>query len=117
MQSRDYKREWNRKWRANPENRAKEIARQRILNKLNPRRKVYVSKNVARWREKYPERAQCHRAVFVALRNGTLFKLPCEHCLEVNEKVQAHHPDYSKPLEVIWLCKVHHILADKKRKL
>ena len=41
-----------------------------------------------------------------ALRNGSLIKKPCEICGEL--KVEAHHDDYSKPLEVIWLCKRHH---------
>jgi hypothetical protein len=27
----------------------------------------------------------------------------CSHCW-LSRKVQGHHPDYSKPLEVIWLC-------------
>ena len=41
-----------------------------------------------------------------AVRKGTLIKLACEVC--GNVKSQGHHEDYSKPLEVIWLCSVHH---------
>jgi ribosomal protein S27AE len=37
-----------------------------------------------------------------AVRNGRLTKEPCLFCGE--EKVHAHHRDYSKPLDVIWLC-------------
>jgi hypothetical protein len=32
---------------------------------------------------------------------------PCEVCGAT--KVEKHHPDYSKPLEVRWLCREHHL--------
>lgn len=41
-----------------------------------------------------------------ALFKGRLTKGPCEVCGAL--KVQAHHNDYSKPLEVKWLCPRHH---------
>lgn len=40
------------------------------------------------------------------LRQGLLERQPCEVCK--NLKVEAHHDDYSKPIEVRWLCKQHH---------
>lgn len=40
------------------------------------------------------------------IRTGRLKRLPCEVCLEPNG--HAHHEDYSKPLDVIWLCRRHH---------
>ncbi len=45
-----------------------------------------------------------------ALRSGKLERLPCEVCGST-DKVESHHPDYSKPLEVLWLCKEHHAQA------
>jgi len=31
----------------------------------------------------------------------------CDIC-GTEENIHGHHPDYSKPLDVIWLCKSHH---------
>lgn len=45
-------------------------------------------------------------AVAEAIKKGRLIRLPCEVCGAVN--VQAHHPDYRKPLKVRWLCRKHH---------
>lgn len=50
------------------------------------------------------------RAVRNAVKYGSLLKEPC-FCGEV--KVEAHHADYSKPLEVVWCCKKHHIELDR----
>jgi hypothetical protein len=44
-------------------------------------------------------------AVYQALKRGKLVRpSSCEWCGGTNRKIQAHHEDYSKPLEVIWLC-------------
>ncbi len=37
---------------------------------------------------------------------GTLKRKPCEVCGDV--ETHAHHADYSKPLDVRWLCAKHH---------
>jgi hypothetical protein len=50
--------------------------------------------------------------VRVAIRNGSITKDPCVICKE--KKVQAHHQDYSKPLEIVWLCAKCHTKAHKK---
>lgn len=36
------------------------------------------------------------------LRRGKLARLPCARC--GNPKSQAHHPDYTRPLLILWLC-------------
>ena len=58
---------------------------------------------------KAPETAPHHsarRQVRSAVEAGLLSRLPCEVCGET--KVHAHHDDYSKPLDVRWLCQMHH---------
>ncbi len=37
---------------------------------------------------------------------AAVLKLPCYVC--GGSEVQAYHEDYAKPLEVTWLCRVHH---------
>lgn len=43
-----------------------------------------------------------------ALRDGRLTQLPCEVAGCGDPNSEAHHDDYSKPLEVTWLCFEHH---------
>jgi hypothetical protein len=58
------------------------------------------------WKLKYPEKNKAHKLVYSGVRNGTIKKEPCIICGEL--KSESHHEDYSKPLEIMWLCKKHH---------
>lgn len=60
----------------------------------------------ARYEARYPQKKIAHRALNYAVRLGRVVRLPCELC--GNVKSQAHHDDYSKPLEVHWLCRQCH---------
>jgi hypothetical protein len=42
-----------------------------------------------------------------AIESGKLVRLPCEVC-DSTSRVVAHHEDYTKPLQVKWLCTLHH---------
>lgn len=57
------------------------------------------------WQEKHREKYLAHKAVANAVKRGKLEPQPCEIC---GAKAHAHHDDYSKRLEVRWLCHVHH---------
>lgn len=43
----------------------------------------------------------------VYVKRGKVKKLPCEVCGDL--VVHGHHEDYTKPLAVRWLCKLHHL--------
>ena len=58
-----------------------------------------------KWDLENPEKKKAHMAVKNALRSGRMHRHPCCIC---GNKAHAHHEDYSKPLEVIWLCPKHH---------
>lgn len=52
--------------------------------------------------------APAHRLVHRALRLGGLVRLSCEVC--DSPKTDAHHRyGYDRPLEVAWLCRIHHV--------
>lgn len=57
------------------------------------------------WRLKNPEKYQAHLAVKKAIYKNLIERTGCAIC---GKKAQAHHEDYSKPLEVMWLCQAHH---------
>lgn len=59
-------------------------------------------------RMKLRVRGQCAWAI----KSGKLTRLPCESCGAT--KSEAHHEDYSKPLEVKWLCRKCHGAAHRK---
>lgn len=66
--------------------------------------------SAARERTKFPEKVIARRKVRDAVAAGRLKRLPC-FCGE--SKTEAHHQDYSKPLEVEWLCPKHHAALRK----
>lgn len=67
-----------------------------------PERKVYAAERQRKYRKANPEKDAARRKVGAAVKSGVLRKHPCERC--GSEKSQAHHHDYSVPLDVEWLC-------------
>lgn len=59
-----------------------------------------------KWRIENKEKHSAHRKIEVAIRDGRMSKKPCGKC--GNIKSHAHHSDYSRPLDVVWLCVRHH---------
>lgn len=66
----------------------------------------YATRKKKEWWDRNKDRLAIKDKVRYAVRTGKLIKLPCIVCGSL--EVEAHHPDYSKPLDVIWLCKTHH---------
>ncbi len=79
----------------------------------------YVSNRRARRRHhaRNPEKKAAREAVSSAIRAGRMVRQPCEVCgIEhgfvrsdgTKVRVEAHHDNYDRPLEVRWLCGQHH---------
>jgi hypothetical protein len=67
-----------------------------------------------KYKEKYPEKVAAHVAVMVEVRSGQMCPPDyCEGCFG-SAPLEAHHPDYSKPLNVEWLCKKCHTEIHRK---
>jgi hypothetical protein len=56
--------------------------------------------------KRFPKRKAATSTLSNAVRDGKVKKQPCWVCGE--QKAEAHHPDYDRPLDVVWLCVPHH---------
>ena len=82
-----------------------------------PHRVALRTRICREWDEKYPLRAKAQTTAGNAVRDGKLTKPECcEGCGLKVERLEKHHPDYSQPLLVVWLCKPCHAIADKIRR-
>lgn len=100
------------------------LIREKIRNSLkkkmvgikNPNWKGGISKNYYHYKKlqikRYPERVEARVIASREVRAGRLIKQPCEFCKD--KKTVKHHDDYSKPLEVRWMCRPCHRLYHKK---
>lgn len=93
-------------------NKCKKCARYDVRVNRRLRIEYYVEYDRRRYREgrhqptRAPERALATRLLNQAVRAGRVKKLACEVCGD--PKSEGHHEDYTKPLDVIWLCRKHH---------
>lgn len=74
--------------------------------------KTHRAEIAAKFRERWYDPANsmknaAQRKARDAIYSGNLARQPCEVCGAA--KVHAHHDDYSKPLDVRWLCFKHHM--------
>lgn len=67
--------------------------------------------------EDYRQKERCRGVTRYKIYTGELKRLPCEVCGSV--KSDAHHKDYSDPVNVVWLCRKHHLAlhAEQERKI
>jgi hypothetical protein len=63
----------------------------------------------AAWTKLNREKHQAHQAVYRAVQSGELDKpTVCSFCGTDKFRIEAHHDDYSFPLDVVWLCSACH---------
>lgn len=88
--------------------------KQRVLREDPQRWKEMRYKACKKYKEKNKEKYIATSRLRYAVTSGKIKKKNCEIC--GSSKSEAHHPDYSKPLKVIWLCDFHHKEEHKRLK-
>lgn len=84
-------------------NRDKVIA-QRDKYRATPEGRAAAKKSGEAAYKRYPEKVTARHALVQAVKSGRVQKPEvCDNC-GASGKIHGHHPDYSKPLDVMWLC-------------
>jgi hypothetical protein len=63
------------------------------------------------WKANHPDRRTAHVQLGNAIARGDVTPWPVCAVPECDKKPEAHHPDYASPLDVVWLCRAHHMQA------
>ena len=92
-----------KKWRKTEGGRAYAARRAKVYREkygdlIAAKKKIFIKNN--------PVKTRAREKFHAAVRYGKIKRQPCEVCGK--EKAHGHHDDYLKPLEVRWLCAVHH---------
>jgi len=80
--------------------------------------KAYKAALQKAWVKNNQHKIRAHKAVYNAVKKGELIRQPCMIC-GATENIHAHHDNYNRKLDVVWLCGKHHserhLSLDKKR--
>ena len=83
---------------------------------VSPNWKGGIAKDPERYREtynkKHPERYKARQLAQYAVKSGKIEKEPCVVCN--SQESEIHHEDYSKPLDIFWFCRKHHLDRDSQ---
>ena len=69
------------------------------------------------WRKTHPlndkqrMKMNCRSYAHVYLKRGIIQRELCRVC---GERAEMHHPNYYKPLLIVWLCRKHHLTEHQK---
>jgi hypothetical protein len=123
-----YRSEWQKKKRpilnARLRNRYLEkIDESREQSKIRTRRYLQSEKGklkhletTRKYEKENPEKISAQRKVRKAVQFGRLIRSEtCQICNKIS-KTHGHHEDYSKPLEVIWMCSICHLYHHQKHR-
>lgn len=90
------------KYNSDPEYRSASLKRNKKRYQNSPEKvKAELKRHSEKHRDKYLARQDLRRAV---LRGKIIKPDKCDMCHFKAERIEGHHTDYFKRLEVIWLC-------------
>ena len=84
-----------------------EFDRKRFQN--DPKRRAYIVESAMERAKLDPLKTKARSMVNKRVQTGTIVKPEvCEECESGGTRLEGHHEDYSKPLDVEWLCTICH---------
>lgn len=90
--------------------------RDQVRYATSERRRQQHAEALRRSIANHPERQRARMILNNAVRAGKLERPEvCSRCKKVKPRIQGHHPDYTKPLAVVWCCLDCHLLLDKEQ--
>lgn len=98
-----------REYDRNRPNKSERVVKNRERINSDPEKKKNYNQLRIEWNKRNNIKRNAHSKLARAVLNGTVKReYFCSKCGSDNQ-VEAHHEDYKKPLEVVWLCsKCHH---------
>ena len=100
----DYYREYDKKRSMKPHR-----VEARKLYQNSEQGKAVINQIKSKWIERNPIKRSAHIMVGNAVRDGRIMKpSSCESCGISPKRLNGHHDDYARPLEVRWLCQSCH---------
>jgi len=102
--NRELRKDYYQKYDRERANIPKRVAARKAHEKTDAYAKSH-KRSTAKWLVSNRTRRKAQIAVGNAIRSGLLARQPCHIC---GRDAEAHHPDYSRALDVVWLCSAHH---------
>lgn len=101
------------RFQIDPNRRAYQLEQMRTWSQRNSEKSTEIKRD---WNGRNPHKTLAKQVINNAVRNGKIIKPnACQIC-EATEDLHGHHHDYTKPLDVWWLCpSCHHLLHRLER--
>lgn len=106
-QAREKRPEYYREFDRARANRPDRVAAREAYQKTKEGKEA-IKRARLKYAKTHPERRSAQVALNNAVRDGRVVPWPVCSVSTCNHKPEAHHPDYSQPLSVVWLCRTHH---------
>lgn len=69
------------------------------------------------YNKKYPEKVRARNILRLHIKSGKIKKPnQCQKCMGIFDRIDGHHSDYSRPLDVMWLCQWCHVKEHNLKK-
>ena len=119
----DYYKEYHKEYSKEHKDEIKELARKyrtehkdEIKEHNKKYKRIYQTEHKDEIKEHNKKYLGAHNILNNAILKGEIIRGPCSVCGST-KRIHGHHEDYNKPLEVIWVCAIHHKEIHNKQEI